>query len=270
MKKQQALVLFATATVGAMGCATDASDATDGADTSEVASALDSGSHVRYLDQGWDAATRAAFYQTTQGSRMLPYTWFLQLEQATNHQKLNSPSNIARMGFLVDPPSAANPDGLPVGFAHDVNAQRGDALGLTCAACHTGQIHYRSNDIRIDGGQSLGDLEQLENAIQGSLSATLADAGKFGRFSTKILGAGATVAQQDALRAQMTTVRDWWTARIARSAGTSPHGPSRTDAFTIIGNEVVCALFQDPRNCETANAPTEFPFLWGTPDFEWV
>ena len=62
-----------------------------------------------FLDQGWDAATRAAFYQTTQGSRMLPYEWFLRLEQATSTQPFRSPPNMRRMGFLVDGESASNP-----------------------------------------------------------------------------------------------------------------------------------------------------------------
>jgi hypothetical protein len=258
MTNKRSVVVIAAATVGAVGCATDAG---------QEASALGGGTpgQARFLDQGWDAATRAAFYQTTQGSRMVPYQWFLELEQANNRQKLRAPPNMRKMGFLVDAPSVTNPDGLPVGFAKDSHPTRGDSVGLTCAACHTGQIRYNDVDIRIDGGQSFGDLEQLQNAIHASLDATLANQAKFDRFAAA-LGATDTAA----LRAQMVTVRDWWTARIARSSGLSPHGPSRTDAFTIIGNEVVCALFQDPRNCEAGIAPTQFPHLWGTPDFEWV
>ncbi|MBA3499073.1 MAG: cytochrome c [Myxococcota bacterium] len=201
---------------------------------------------------------------------MLPYSWFLNLEQAHNRQNLRASANMRKMGFLDDGVTAGNPDGLPVGFARDVNATRGDSLGLTCAACHTGQIRYNDVDVRIDGGQSLGDLERLQNAIHGSLDATLADAKKFERFALLELGASATDAEQDALRARMVTVRDWWTGRIARSKGLTPHGPSRTDAFTIIGNEVTCALFQNPANCQPGVAPTQFPHLWDTPDFEWV
>jgi mono/diheme cytochrome c family protein len=225
---------------------------------------------VRFLDQGWDDATRAAFYQTPQGSRMLPYAWWLELEQADSHKKLRAAANLREMGFLVDGASATNPDGLPVGFARDTHPTRGDSLGLTCAACHTGQIRYRGIEIRIDGGQSLGDLEALQNAIHDSLDVTLADTNKFKRFANAVLGGNASSQQRAALRTQMIPVRDWWAGRISRSKGTSPHGPSRIDAFTVIGNEVVCALFQDPRNCEAGVAPTQMPHLWGTPDFEWV
>ena len=260
--KSNALAYVITS-ITVTACAVDTS-----VDSSDVTGAVP-GRKV-FLEQGWDEATRAEFYQTTQGSRMLPYSWFLNLEQAKNRQNLRASANMRKMGFLDDGVSATNPDGLPVGFARDVNAARGDALGLTCAACHTGQIRYNDVDVRIDGGQALADLEQLQNAIHDSLDATLAKADKFDRFAVLELGDEATAADRDALRARMVTVRDWWAGRIARSKGLSPHGPSRVDAFTVIGNEVVCALFQDPRNCEAGIAPTQFPHLWDTPDFEWV
>ncbi len=223
-----------------------------------------------FLDQGWSAATRAAFYQTTQGSRMLPYEWFLHLEQPGSLELYRDAENMRRMGFLVDNPSGTNPDGLPVGFAKDNDPVKGASLGLTCAACHTGEINYRGTKVRIDGGQSLADLEQLQDGIEESLTATLNDPEKLARFGAKIAGAGATQAQLDELRAKMVVVRDWWTARIARSRGLSPHGPSRIDAFTVIGNEVTCQLLGVPSNCQPAVAPTQFPYLWNTPDYDWV
>jgi hypothetical protein len=98
---------------------------------------------VVYLDQGWDDATREAFYYTTQGSRMLPYDWFVALEQADTRQRLASANNMRAMGFVVDEaPTMGNPDGLPVGFAMDVDADGQAHMGLTCAACHTGEVQY--------------------------------------------------------------------------------------------------------------------------------
>ncbi|HUH01519.1 MAG TPA: cytochrome c, partial [Kofleriaceae bacterium] len=221
--------------------------------------------------QGWDSATRDAFYTTPQGSRMLPYSWFLHLEQASSDRPFRHPQNMRSMGFLVaEDASPSNPDNLPVGFARDVDLGRGDSFGLTCAACHTGELEYQGTKVRIDGGQAFADLEQLQHGILGSLQATLATAKKFERFSDKVLGTGASDAERAALRAEMEGMATWWQGRIARSAGLTAHGPSRIDAFTIIGNEVVCALFQNPSNCRPGVAPTQFPYLWDTPDFEWV
>ncbi len=225
---------------------------------------------VVFLEQGWSKKERATFYQTTQGSRMLPYDWFLKLEQANGREKLSSVANIRKMGFLVDKKSRANPDGLPVGFARDVDAVEGDSIGLTCAACHTGQLEHDGKKVRIDGGQSMGDLEQLQNGILASLVATLNDDNKFDRFSVRVLGRSATEVARQNLIKKMEYFRDWWQARIERSKGLTPHGPSRTDAFTIIANEVTCNLLAIPANCAPAVAPNQFPFLWNTPDFEWV
>jgi hypothetical protein len=269
IKSRTLASLLALTTVTSAACG-DGSVMDPGTETTESNDELAQLGKLTYLDQGWDDATRSAFYQTSEGSRMLPYAWFLNLEQANNLLKLRHPVNMRNMGYLVDDSSPTNPDGLPVGFAKDVDPVRGDALGLTCAACHTGEIAFAGKRVRIDGGQSFGDVEQLQKAILGSLEATLSSSSKFARFAASILGAKATTAQKDALRAQMETVRSWWDARIERSAGQAPHGPARTDAFTIIGNEVVCDLFQDPRNCTQAVAPTNFPPLWNTSDLEWV
>jgi len=225
---------------------------------------------VVFLEQGWDDEKRAVFYQTTQGSRMLPYDWFLKLEQANRREKLSSASNMRKMGYLVDERSDANPDRLPVGFAKDVDLVKGDSIGLTCAACHTGQLEHHGTKVRIDGGQSMGDIEQLQNGILASLVATLADDKKFGRFSDSVIGKLASDEARNALFTKIEYYRDWWKARIERSKGITPHGPSRTDAFTIIANEVTCRSLAIPENCALAVAPNQFPFLWDTPDFEWV
>jgi len=225
---------------------------------------------VVYLDQGWTPAERSWFYTTTQGARMLPYDWFLALEQATGTQKFRAVANMRRMGFLVDATSPANPDRLPVGFAKDVHPQRGASLGLTCAACHTGQLEVGGKAVRIDGGQGMIDLEVFQDGLLAALEATLADDAKFARFATAVLAGGDTTAARAELRGRVGGVRDWWSARIERSRGLSPHGPSRTDAFTIIANEVACKLLELPDNCQVASAPTQFPFLWSTPDLDWV
>jgi hypothetical protein len=225
---------------------------------------------VVFLEQGWDNKKRAIFYQTTQGSRMLPYDWFLTLEQANRREKLSAPANIRKMGFLVDGRSKSNPDGLPVGFAKDVDLAKGDSIGLTCAACHTGQLERHGKKVRIDGGQSMGDLEQLQNGILASLTATLTDNKKFGRFSDGVIGKYASDKTRHNLVKKVEYYRDWWKGRVERSKGLTPHGPSRTDAFTIIANEITCRALDIPANCAPAVAPNQFPFLWDTPDFEWV
>ena len=54
------------------------------------------------------------------------------------------PDHMRRWRFLVDPaPTPANPDQLPIGFTRHFDPHIGeDVLDITCAACHTGEIHY--------------------------------------------------------------------------------------------------------------------------------
>lgn len=53
---------------------------------------------VQYLDQGWDDAMRELYYFTPQGSRLMPYSWFLALETAAGETRFSDPANMARYG----------------------------------------------------------------------------------------------------------------------------------------------------------------------------
>jgi hypothetical protein len=266
--KREVLAFVITGLLFGAGCAVEGADGEETDPLSDTAGLPDT--PPVFLDQGWTPQVRDAFYWTSQGSRMIPYKWWLVLEQANSRALFKLPANMRRMGFLVDGISAANPDENPVGFARDVDPTKGDALGLTCAACHTGEVKVGTTALRIDGGQGFSDLEALQDGLLASLTATYNDSQKFSRFATNVLGSGATTSAKTALKAELAKYRDWWSRRIARSRGLSPHGPSRIDAFTIIGNEVVCELLQIPSNCAPGIAPTQFPFLWNTPDLEWV
>src|SRR5688572_17954218 len=52
------------------------------------------------LDQGWDDQTREQFWFTTQGSQILPYAYFLALEQASSTEPFGSPANMDRYRYL--------------------------------------------------------------------------------------------------------------------------------------------------------------------------
>ena len=88
-------------------------------------------------------ADRNMFYTTSQGSRMMPYAWFKALRRLDVDQPFAA-DKLQRYGYLPNDPSpVSNPDGLPVGFVIDGTAASGH-LGMTCAACHTGQLEYQA------------------------------------------------------------------------------------------------------------------------------
>ncbi len=94
---------------------------------------------VVYLDQGWSSSDSTRFYFTPQGSQIIPYDWFLALEQAETTAPFRDATNMQRLRYLPQKPGPMNPDGLPVGFTADGGSDR-TWLGLTCAACHTAEI----------------------------------------------------------------------------------------------------------------------------------
>src|SRR5438105_3280991 len=103
-----------------------------------------------YANQGWTAADRDEFYTTSQGSRLIPYDWFKGLQRVDLNESFGA-DQLKRYGYL---PNERATNGLPVGFVVDTRAIP-NQLGMTCAACHTGQIEYQKNGVtvrmRIDG-----------------------------------------------------------------------------------------------------------------------
>ena len=79
----------------------------------------DSFSRVEYLDQGWEADDSLWFYNVTQGSDLIPYDFFLVLEQANSTDLFRSPENMNRFRYLPQKATRSNPDALPVGMVAD-------------------------------------------------------------------------------------------------------------------------------------------------------
>src|SRR3954470_1255627 len=71
-------------------------------------------SRIAYLDQGWRPEESQRFYFTPQGSQLIPYDWFLALEQPGNRELFRDNRNLERLRYLTQKADAMNPDGLPV------------------------------------------------------------------------------------------------------------------------------------------------------------
>src|SRR6266581_3837485 len=117
------------------------------------------------LDQGWNQSQREEFWFTTQGSRLMPYAWFMALETADSASQslVKDKANMDRYGYISMPPSPPlNPDGLPIGFVKDVAssvASSGEEhVGMTCAACHTGWLSIGGTKVIVEGGPTLADF----------------------------------------------------------------------------------------------------------------
>src|SRR6266852_3438352 len=71
------------------------------------------------LNKQWTPQERQWFYHTSQGSQLMPYTWFINLEQPDNEKLFIDPDHLTRFRVIPDVNPENNPDRLPVGFAKD-------------------------------------------------------------------------------------------------------------------------------------------------------
>lgn len=224
-----------------------------------------------YLDQGWSNADRQWFYTTTQGSQLIPYEWFLAVEQAESADTFRSDVNINRYRYLTNvATSYYNPDGLPVGMTRYDDPQGEAWVGFTCAACHTAQIDYKGSKMRIDGAPALADHTGFHGGLIAALEKTGTEDAKFDRFADKVLDEAQDDAAKSALRDRVIELTAEMKAWQARSHSPVAYGNARVDAFGIILNEVSGTALGLPENYRAPDAPVSYPFLWDTPQHDFV
>ena len=251
------------------------------------------------LDQGWkpgwgiDPLNQTQwFHHANQGTRILPYAWFLALERPElspfrARGRVAEGNYLQRFGFLAsEPHKKLNPDNLPVGFAvqdnfvdpKDPRRKETRVVGLTCAACHTGEIHYEDpktgglRAARIEGGPAMINIGAFQEAIGKALFFTDVFPTWFDRFANRVLGKDASQRAREELRVELSRFlkTSLLSKEYAEKKGLNKLtlGFARTDALGLIGNRVFGPLTND--NLTVADAPVNFPHLWDTAWFDWV
>ncbi len=218
----------------------------------------------QYLEQNWTPQDRAYFYFADQGSRLIPYDYFLYLEQANQAKLFRSDENMLRFGAIPTQKTNANPDAFPIGFTRNK-----DKMGLTCAACHTQQISYQNKMIMIDGGQPFFDLQKMLSEMTLSMKATLDDDNKFNRFQNNVLGKQASVQAKAELKKSLKQEYQTLLSYAKENQTDVHYGYGRLDAFGAILNRALVATGAQ-NNTNSPNAPTSYPYLWDTPQHDYV
>jgi hypothetical protein len=233
---------------------------------------------VTFLNQAWSQEDQEWYYQFSQGSAVLQYDIFLNLEVADGQELFRSDANSERFGLITQKANPRfNPDGLPVGLSKtSVGAGRwasnesGDHIGLTCAACHEGQLNYKGKRIRIQGGVgNTFDIKAYLTALDEAIQITLTDTAKFDRLAARIgaSGADAKKSLRQRFENQASKIHDYRTRTLVTP---SPWGPSRMDAIGLIVNRLTADVPGLPENWSTPLAPTKPPFLWNAPQGLWT
>lgn len=239
------------------------------------------GSNGDVLTQGWSVTDREHWYEATQGSRLMPYAWFVALEQPGSQATFADPAYLESFGYLSS--RSDRPDTLPVGFAIDrqgdddfkvtklhwyegqTGRSKDDAepwVGLNCSACHTGEVSYQGKAVRVDGGPGLGDLDKMTAALNTAMIETRDQPAKWERFATKVLKARDTPANRALLKTKLSDLIAWQLAADRLNATNVTAGFARVDAFGHIYNKVVQFSGADDPIINTPDAPVSYPFLW--------
>lgn len=269
----------------------EADEAVNPIDPPKPSLPIDESVETRFLDQGWTREESEDFYYLTQGSQLLPYLWFLNLEQAGNQDLLRANDKMRALGCIPQPPSAArNPDGLPIGFVRnsrripieekaallgaDFNMaaypKTDEWLGFTCAVCHTAELTKGEQKVRIDGGAALFDLESFLAELAEAMRATADDDEKFARFEQRVKESVDGDIDTSGLRDELTAYTEVIEQLVVRNKAEHPYGLARLDAFGAILNQICGGALVIPKNLRPSNAPVSYPFLWDTPQLDWV
>jgi len=275
--------------------------------------------NITWLDQGWTEQERQKFHHHSQGTMTLPvpYEWFAALEQpgfsllGTKGLIIEN-GYLARLGFITGEVTPYNQAGLPVGFSVDYNVTNPaiskttfNAIGLTCAACHTGQMRVNGTSVRYDGGPAMTNLTELTTVLAIALIETYVDDSRFERFAQRILGVTNTKHNQKSLRKslkhtlgnqlrsiikleelQLAGLRSKARKDIAENPfknriktikniiqdrkKSTAEGFTRLDALNRIGNAVFGTATGNLKNVAITNAPVNYPHIWNTSWFLWV
>jgi hypothetical protein len=254
--------------------------------------------NVVWLDQNWTAEQRDWFHHADQGTQTfgIPYEWFIALEQPvlsfTAPGLLSDPQYLDRYGFIPSDTNSGKP-ALPIGFAYGGPMREANgnpwrnprtnvnltAVGLTCAACHTGRLTYQKTTVLIDGAPAGLNLEEFQRGVALSLLYTRYVPFRFDRFADRVLGPGASEEAKSALRKKLDQV----VSQVKAVGGledkvkhqTVKEGYARLDALNRIGNTVFAVDLLNSADFNPANfvgysAPVHFPRIWNASWFEWV
>ncbi len=230
-----ALVIF-TSILGACTLIPE-TDPDRGATTVKQDQFGDSYTSIKYLDQGWNITDSLWFYNTTQGSNLMPYDFFMALENPGKSELFRSDDNMNFYRYLTQKATSSNPDALPVGWVKDTYKGK-EYIGLTCAACHTGQVNYNGVGIRIDGGPAGSDMETIMKDLAKALKYTSKNEEVRNRFVKNVLARGHYKTEDEVL-ADLNRFKQRLISYIDINRSDVSYGYSRLDAFGRIYNRVL-------------------------------
>ena len=218
-----------------------------------------------------------------QGSEIIPYGWFLHLEQADSGERFADPDHLSIASAICRssrPPGIRTAcDRLHAQRRGGRHRQRNDLERL--ARHELRRLSYRPIDYGgrkylIDGAPAMADFQAdvrrhgRGDAGDARRSGEIRSLRRGGDRRNRHYAADGGTTDRDELRAQLELVTERRDAWNRRNQGSSPYGHARLDAVGSIFNEVAASGLDVSENAHPANAPVSYPFIWDTPQHDRV
>ncbi len=240
---------------------------------------------------GLSQQQRQSYYHLSQGSEILPWILLTAVDVADPGSSKPFVENLSRYGLLPDP---GRDDGLPVGLTVATNPFTFgmDFVGITCAACHVGELRHDGKAVRVDGAPNMFNLQLFYSQAVEALLATTSDRGKlwdmakrlgrqdwqrysvaapFVRPATLVYYGANVLLHRDRLDARLELIDVIRVAQEQRDAAHPTSGFGRLDAFDGTRNFLFTRLRKADSNGTFAvnranlvklDAAVKFPPLW--------
>lgn len=188
--------------------------------------------------QGWAPKDSLWFDNTTQGSDLIPYDFFLVLRLKNSQEFIRSDRLMnVRYRYLPRKATSNNPDALPIGMVKD-NFRGTNFMGFTCSACHTGQVNYKGTGIRIDGAPAMSDMDTLLTDMAAALRDANSNPTVHAQFVKDVLALGHYSSEAE-VNADLKKYAIRLTVYRTINHSSTHYGFARLDAFGRIYNQVL-------------------------------
>jgi hypothetical protein len=260
-------------------------------DTMEVKFNRPDPSIVADYSNGLTPAQKENYYHLSQGAEILPWILLTAVDVGDPGTTRPFVENLERFGLLPDP---ARTDGLPVGLTVSSNSFTFgmDFVGISCAACHVGELRHNGKAVRVDGAPNMFNLQLFYSEAIDALMAATSDRGKlwralkrlgrqdYGRYgvaapfirpATLVYYGANVLLHRDRLDARLELVAVIRAAKDQRDPKHPTSGFGRLDAFDGTRNFIFTRLrkadaggnFEVNRaNMVKLDAAVKFPPLW--------
>jgi hypothetical protein len=260
-------------------------------DTMEVKYSHADPSIVADYRNGLTPAQKETYYHLSQGSDILPWIVLTAVDVADPGSTKPFVENLERYGLLPDP---ARDDGLPVGLTVSSSPFTFgmDFVGVTCAACHVGELRHDGKAVRVDGAPNMFNLQLFYSDAVDALQAVTSDRNKlwralkrlgrqdYGRYgiaapfvrpATLVYYGANVLLHRDRLDARLELISVIDVAKAQRDPQHPTSGFGRLDAFDGTRNFIFTRLRKsdaaggfavNKANMVKLDAATKFPQLW--------